>query len=142
MDGCVAVAVAVAETHQAEITYFLIFGFVVSTNSTQIKDGGLSFGDFYITGSWEEDYSAPGWILAHHWQDPGRFFLILHQNNIFPKEIFIFHEKHCSGRSIGLDRAHIQPESIPPCPGGLWDASWTLTPSPPQNKKHQQGMKH
>ena len=78
--------------HQAEIAYFLIFGFVVSTNTTQIKDGGLSFGNFYITRSWEEDYSAPGWILAHHWRDPGRFFRILHQNNTFPGEMFIFHE--------------------------------------------------
>ena len=56
----------VHKTHQAEIAYFLIFGLVVSTNTTQIKDGGLSIGDFYITGFWEEDYSAPGWILVHH----------------------------------------------------------------------------
>ena len=65
---------------------FFIFGFLVSTNTTQIKDGGLSFGDFYITWSWEEDYSAPGWILAHHWRDPGRFFRILEQSNFLQEK--------------------------------------------------------
>ena len=34
---------------------FLIIGFVNSTPRVQVKDGGLSFGDFYITRSWEED---------------------------------------------------------------------------------------
>ena len=39
------VCFGVHKTHQAEIAIFLIFGFVVSTNTVEKKDGGLSFGD-------------------------------------------------------------------------------------------------
>ena len=35
--------------------FFSIFGFVASRHWDQVADGGLSFGKFYITRSWEED---------------------------------------------------------------------------------------
>ena len=34
---------------------FPIWGFVTSTPQGQVEDGGLSFGNLYITKSWEED---------------------------------------------------------------------------------------
>ena len=34
---------------------FDVFLFVTSTPRGQVEDGGLSFGNFYITRSWEED---------------------------------------------------------------------------------------
>ena len=37
------------------IVDFSTFGFVTSTPWGQVEDGGLSFGKFYITWSWEED---------------------------------------------------------------------------------------
>ena len=38
-----------------------------------VEDGGLSFGEVYITRSWEEDLWGPRWILTHRWRDPGQF---------------------------------------------------------------------
>ena len=42
---CLETAWRTGETHQGNFADFLIFGFVVSTNSVEKKDGGLSFGD-------------------------------------------------------------------------------------------------
>ena len=36
-----------------------------------MEDGGLSFRNFYITRSWEEEQWGPGWLRSHLWQDPG-----------------------------------------------------------------------
>ena len=43
-----------------------------STRRGLVEDGGLSFGEVYITRSWEEDLCGPRWILTHRWRDPGQ----------------------------------------------------------------------